>query len=101
MIRDKRHPVSPGWYYEPRLKGGTPAHAPTPFSLSWYYQPRLKGLVSLFFVDLSVYSNCCLTRICTYTYLNLYICIYLSIYTIYTVRLIYKLFEVRLIYKLT
>jgi hypothetical protein len=50
---------------------------------------------------LSVYSDCCVTRICTYTYLNLYICIYLSIYTIYAVRLIYKLFEVRLIYKLT
>jgi hypothetical protein len=27
---------SPGWYYEPGLKGGgTPAPAPTPFSLGW------------------------------------------------------------------
>jgi hypothetical protein len=89
-MRDKRPPFSPGWYYELRLNGGggMPTPLPTPFSLSWYYQRRVKGVVSLFSVfDLSVYSDCCLTRICAYMHLNLYICIYLSIYTIYAVRL--------------
>jgi hypothetical protein len=64
--------------------GGTPTPAPTPF-----IPTETKGSYFSFFsvFNLSVYSDCCLTRICAYTYLNLYICIYLSIYTIYAVRL--------------
>jgi hypothetical protein len=80
----------------------TPSLSPTDESQSRTgHRHCIVSFLFFLFCDLNLYSNYCLTRICMYTYLNMYIGIYLSIYTIYAVRLIYKVFEVRLIYKLT
>jgi hypothetical protein len=80
---------SPGSYYEPRLKGGTASACAHPLYSRLVIPTMTKGSRPFFVVvfDLSMHSNCCLTRICTHTYLHLYICIPVYIYTIYTIRL--------------